>query len=358
MSRLIRAVIDTQALRSNLGTLRRSAPRARVMAVVKANAYGHGLVPTALALADADALAVARLEEAVTLRGAGVSQPIVLLEGVFSAEDLAEAAHHQVELVVHDAQQIELLEHYRGPRGFVVWLKADTGMNRLGFRHDEFSSALARLRGLKNAAAEIRMLTHLACADDTGSEMTREQIERFRNLTHGLKLATSIANSAGILGWPDAHGDWVRPGIALYGISPFPDKRGADLGLTPVMTLETRVIALRSVKRGETVGYGATWRAERDSTIAIAGVGYGDGIRRALPNGTPVLVDGKRASLAGRVSMDMIAIDVTHLPNTKAGDRVVLWGPELPVEEIAARAGTIGYELVCGVSQRVPFEYR
>jgi len=358
VSRLIRAIIDTGALRSNLATIRRSAPGARVIAVIKANAYGHGLVSTALALPDADAFAVARIEEAQALRSAGVPQPIVLLEGVYGDEDLEQAARHRFEPVVHDARQIELLERYAGSHRCTLWLKVDTGMNRLGFRVEEFAGALERLRRLRVPALEIRLITHLARADEPDSRMTREQLDRFHALSRGLRLVTSIGNSAGILAWPDGRGDWVRPGISLYGISPFPQKRGADLGLKPVMTLETCVIGVRKVKRGETVGYGGIWEASRDSTVAIIAAGYGDGIRRTLPNGTPVLVNGERAALVGRVSMDMLAVDVTGLPRVEPGDHVVLWGTDLPVEEIAACAGTIGYELVCGVSQRVPVELR
>lgn len=357
MSRLIRAVIDTQALRSNLGTLRRAAGGARVMAVVKANAYGHGLVIVARALAEADAFGVARLEEAVTLRGAGITRPIVLLEGICDAADLEEAARHDLQLVVHEPGQIALLERYTGAARFVLWLKIDTGMNRLGFRTEDGAAAIARLDSLA-AAREVRLMTHLARADETDSPMTGEQLARFAALAQGAARATSIANSAGILAWPDAHGEWVRPGIALYGVSPFAGKLGADLGLVPAMTLETRVIAVKQVKRGESVGYGGTWRAERDSVIAIAAAGYGDGVRRSLPNATPVLVNAKRAQLAGRVSMDMIAIDVSDVGAVESGARVVLWGPDLPVEEIAGHAGTIGYELVTGVGPRVRLEAR
>lgn len=357
MSRLIRAVIDTEALRHNLETIRERAHGAKVMAVVKANAYGHGLVQTALALPNADAFAVARLEEGMKLREHGVSRPIVLLEGVFSAEQLREAARHRLDLVVHDALQVELLERDAGAHRFVLWVKVDTGMNRLGFRPGEFREALKRLERLAPPPLEIRLMTHLARADDS-PEMTRSQLERFQETTRGLGYARSIANSAGVFGETAVGGEWVRPGLALYGASPFADRTGADLGLRPVMLLSTSVIAVRRVPPGETVGYGAAWRAERDSRIAIAAAGYGDGLPRGLPNGTPVLVDGHRAPLCGRVSMDMIAVDVTELGDVRAGTPVVLWGEGLPVEEVARWAGTIPFELLCGVSQRVPLELR
>jgi alanine racemase len=362
--RLIRALIDTAALRHNLGTIRAYAPGAKVMAVIKANAYGHGLVSTALALADADAFAVARLEEGIALRAAGVSAPIVLLEGIFNAEQLAEAAHHRFELVVHDPLQIKLLEAHRDARRFVVWIKMDTGMNRLGFRPEAFGPALARLRALTVPALELRVMTHLARADERSEPMTLAQVERFEatlgeaGLTGPQRLATSIGNSAGTLGHPRAHGDWVRPGLALYGVSPFADGTAERHGLEPVMTLETTVLTVRAVKRGETVGYAGAWRADRDSSIAILAAGYGDGLPRHFANGTPVLVAGARYPLVGRVSMDMIAVDVTAAPKVTVGTHAVIWGAGLPVEEVATHADTIPYELLCGVSQRVPLELK
>jgi alanine racemase len=355
MTRIIRARVDAAALRHNLRQVRAAASGARVMAVVKANAYGHGLVPTALALAEADSFAVARLEEGLQLRRAGVRQPVVLLEGVFSAEQLAEAARHGFELVVHDPLQIALLEGHAGPHRFTLWLKIDTGMNRLGFRPEEFAPAYQRLQTLAAPALEIRLLTHLARADELDCPMTREQVARFRALLPP-RVVTSIGNSAGTLGWPEARGDWVRPGLALYGVSPFPDRTGAELGLRPAMTLETTVIAVRRVPPGETVGYGGAWRAERESRIAILAAGYGDGLPRHLATGTPVLLGAGEAPLVGRVSMDMIAVDVTDIDGVEVGASAQIWGAGLPVERVATHAGTIAYELICGVSQRVPLE--
>jgi alanine racemase len=359
VSGLIRAVIDIAALRSNVRTLRRLAPAARVVAVVKANAYGHGLVPTALALgAAADAFGVARIDEGLALRAAGVAQPILLMEGIFTSDELAEAAVRSFDLVVHDERQIELLEKSQAAHPFVLWLKIDTGMNRLGFRAEEFSAALQRLQRLPTAPREIRLLTHLACADEPEDASTGEQLARFDALTRGVALATSIGNSAAILGTAKAHGDWIRPGIALYGVSPFASASADSFGLQPVMTLESTVIATRRVARGEGVGYGATWRAERDTPVAILAGGYGDCLPRSLTNGAPVLVNGKRASLVGRVSMDMIAVNVAEVADVQVGSRSVLWGAGLPVEEVARHAGTIAYELLCRVSQRVPRQMR
>ena len=356
MRPLIRAVIDTAALRANLETVRARAPGSKVMAVIKANAYGHGLIMTAVGLPQADAFAVARLEEGIMLREAGITRPIILLEGIFSAEQLIEAAVHRFEVVVHDPLQLALLEEFRGSFRMTAWLKIDTGINRLGFRPEDFPAALARLRALKTPLREIRLLTHLARADERDASTTSEQVQRFRAVTATLGLATSIGNSAGIFGWPDAAGDWVRPGLALYGVSPFAEIRGSELGLKPVMTLESAIIGLRRVPRGESVGYSAAWTAARDSRIAIVAGGYGDGMLRSLKDGSPVLIDGRRAPLVGRVSMDMIAVDVTDLPEPHVGTRCLLWGPGLPVEEVASHAGTVSYEMLCGVRQRVPHE--
>ena len=356
MRPLIRARINRAALRANLETIRAFAPASRVMAVVKANAYGHGLVPSAQALRAADAFAVARLEEAAALRSAGLDGRIVLLEGVLDADQLAEAVRLGLELVVHQAQQIALLESWRGGPRPAVWLKVDTGMNRLGFRPEEFRQAWQRLAALVPGLSELRVLTHLACADDPDGEATNAQLARLRPLLAGLQAELSIANSAAILRTPATHADWVRPGLALYGVSPFGDRRGADFGLRAAMSLESTVIALRSVPAGERVGYGGLWRAPRDSRIAIVAAGYGDGLPRGLQSGTPVLIGAHRAALAGRVSMDMIAADITELPPVAVGESVELWGTRLAVEEIAAAAGTIPYELLCGVSQRVPIE--
>lgn len=357
MRRLIRLHIDTQALRGNLALLRQRAPRSKIMAVIKANAYGHGLVSTALALREADAFAVARVEEAVQLRAAGVRQPLVLLEGVFSREQLLEAAALRAELVVHTSLQLALLEQYRGAHRFTVWLKVDTGMNRLGIRPEEFAASWQRLQQLTVTPHAVRVLTHFARADEPDSSASAEQLARFWPLVRDLGAELSIANSAGILAVPESHMQWVRPGLALYGVSPFAGQSGAQLGLKPAMTLESTVLAVRDVPAGEAVGYGARWRAKRATRVAIVAGGYGDGLLCSLPDGAPVIVNSERARIVGRVSMDMSAVDVTDLARVPAvGDPVEWWGPGLPVEEVAAQAGTIPYELLCAVSQRVPVE--
>lgn len=327
-----------------------------MLAVVKANAYGHGLVATAGTLVDADGFGVARLEEAQILRASGISSHILLMEGVLDVTGQAEAARLELDLVVHSEQQLALLEQGTAAWRFVVWLKIDTGMNRLGFRPEQLPSVLGRLGAMRARVSEIRFMTHFAASDERDNTMTRKQMARFDSLTGGLAGARSLANSAAILARQDSHRDWIRPGIALYGVSPFAGETGDMLGLVPAMRLVTTVIVVRDVHRGESVGYGASWRAALDSRVAIIAAGYGDGIPRSLPNGTPVLIRGARAGLVGRVSMDMMAVDVTDIPGVATGDEAVLWGPELPVEHMAARAGTIGYELLCGVSQRVPLK--
>jgi alanine racemase len=356
VTQLVRAIVDTRALKKNLETVRRLAPRSRVMAVVKANAYGHGLVPTALALADADGFAVARLEEGTALRRAGLRHPLLLLEGVLDEAQLYEAAHQDFDVVVHSRDQIDLLARYAGRYHFRVWVKVDTGMNRLGFRIEDFPEAWRRITQLASVAPGTRVMTHLADADVREDPKTAQQLAAFRDAIAGVEAETSIANSAGLLGWPETHGAWIRPGLLLYGISPISGSHGTDLGLTPAMTLVTRVIAVREVKVGESVGYGSTWIAKRPTSVAIAAAGYGDGYPRNVAPGTAVLIHGSPRPLVGRVSMDMMAVDITDSPQVKVGDEVVLWGPGLPVEDVAAQAGTIPYELICGVSQRVLHE--
>jgi alanine racemase len=356
---MVSATIDIGALRNNLEVLRRLAPKSRVMAVIKANAYGHGLVAIARALESADALAVARLSEALNLREAGIKSRIVLLEGVLDREQLDCAAAADLELFVHCAEQVELLKAAAAGFRFKIWLKLDSGMNRLGFKGDAFRAAHAALSELPCVQAPCALCTHLSCADSPEMPTTAEQLMVFGAATRSLDGERSVVNSAALLSFPDSHADWVRPGLALYGISPFRGASGADHGLRPVMTLCSRVIAVKDLAQGEQVGYGADWTATRPTRLAIASAGYGDGYPRSAASGTPVLVNGERAGLAGRVSMDMLAIDVTELQRpVKVGDPIVLWGDGLPVEEVALWAETIPYTLVCGISQRVAVSLR
>ncbi|MBS0612612.1 MAG: alanine racemase [Proteobacteria bacterium] len=353
MRALVSATISIAALRHNLAAIRRQASRSKIMAVVKANAYGHGLAAVAQALGEADAFAVARIEEGLVLRSAGITRPIVLLEGVFDCEQLAGAAQGRFDLVVHSAEQLDLLRAAPARARFTVWLKLDTGMNRLGFRPNRFEAARAALARLACVEQPVRLCTHMANADTPEHPGTLQQLALFERACAGLLGERSVANSAALFAFPQSQCDWVRPGLALFGVSPFGDKLGADLGLLPVMTLRTRIIALKTLEAGESVGYGSLWTARRRTRLAIAAVGYGDGYPRNVISNTQVLVAGRRAPLAGRVSMDMIGIDTTDVPDIQCGAEVVLWGEGLPVERVASCAGTVPYELLCGISQRV-----
>jgi alanine racemase len=356
---MVSATIDTAALRHNLQTVRQWAPQSRVMAVIKANAYGHGLVTVARALESADAFAVARVDEGMTLRQAGIQTNTVLLEGVFDRGQLEAAAAAAFELVVHSAEQIELLRAAPAGVSFKIWLKLDTGMNRLGFKGAAFDRALAELNTLASVRHPVNLFTHLASADDPDLPTTAVQLSRFSSTTAALAGERSIANSAGMLSVTSAQADWVRPGLLLYGASPFAGSIGADYGLRPAMTLHSQIIAVKDLEVGELVGYSGTWAATRPTRLAVAAVGYGDGYPRSLASGSPVLVNGERAPLAGRVSMDMIGIDATGLKRMpRIGDPVILWGDGLPVEEIAVWADTIPYVLLCGISQRVAVTIR
>ena len=360
--RVPRARISLAALRHNLAVIRRAAPDSRVMAVVKANAYGHGSVMATRALADADSFAVARLDEALELRRAGVAHPIVLLEGVLDAQQLQQGAQAELELVVHNADQIALLEQAAPTQALLLWLKLNTGMNRLGFEPADAVAAWRRLSALPRAPRELRLMTHLACADEPGAKLTIHQLAQFRDITASLRAVTmrdpvtSIGSSAGIFSSRDRHGDWVRPGIALYGASPFSMRSADDLGLRAVMNFESVVIAVHDLTAGASVGYGATWRATGATRIAIVAAGYADGVPRHLSNGAPILVNGRRAALVGRVSMDMFAADVTGIADVRAGSTVTLWGAGLPADDVARAAGTIAYELFSRIGRRVALE--
>ncbi len=355
MSRANQAKLDLSALRHNLAHARTLAPASRVMCVVKANGYGHGAVEVATALDPlTDALAVACIEEALELRENGITSPIMLLEGCFESEELAIAAEHNFWVMIDNQRQLEWLEQTRLPAPVTCWLKINTGMHRLGVSPGDAAAFHQRLLDNDNTHGEIVTCTHFACADELDNPMTSDQLQQFAKVTEALPGPRSAANSAGVLAWPHSHYDWIRPGYMLYGNSPLKTTHPNTTGLRPVMTLESAVISVREIETGETVGYGANWTAQRPSRIATVSIGYGDGYPRMAANGTPVLVKGKRAPLAGRVSMDMITVDVTDLDEVNIGDRVVLWGKDLPVAEIAQRADTIGYELTTRMPARTP----
>jgi len=348
------ATIDPDAIGRNLERVRALAGSARIMAVVKADAYGHGLRRCLPALRQADLLAVATLDEARAIRTLAPRQPILLLEGVMAAGEIDEVRRLDLEMVVHHPSQLEWLEAARVPTGPRIWLKLDSGMHRLGFARDRIGQVRCRLRALAGVD-EVVLMTHFACADDAGDALNRRQLERFDFATAGLEGPRCLANSAALLNFPDARRDWVRVGLLLYGASPLADRDGPALGLEPAMTLESRLIAVNPVPAGESIGYGARFVAGRDMSIGVAAIGYGDGYPRNMPDGTPVLVNGREQPLAGRVSMDMITIDLTGQPEARVGDPVVLWGRGLPVERIARAVDTIAYELLCRVTRRVRY---
>jgi alanine racemase len=355
-----RALIRLPALRHNLERVRNELPDASVLAVVKANAYGHGLEDVARELESVDALAVARLPEAIRIRRAGVGTPVVLLSGVSTAAELAACTLNSFEIVVHAREQIALLDGHVGPP-LVCWLKVDTGMTRLGFTPGEARALVDRLE-CHPAVAELRLMTHFASADETANPFTHEQMERFLAVTRGFAGDVSFANSPGMFGWElcanarqqlGFSGDlWIRPGIALYGISPFAGNTGTELGLLPVMQFEARVIAVKPMLRGSRVGYQGSHVATVDSMVGIIAAGYGDGYTRHFRTGTPILLNGRRVPLIGRVSMDMLAVDLGPEADDRPGDIAILWGDGLPVEEVAPYADAIPYELVCGITNR------
>lgn len=359
MARPLVAHIDTAALAHNLGVARAAAPHSKVLAVVKANGYGHGLLRVAHALRAADGFAVLSIEEAAALRSEGFSHPIVLLEGYFQPDELADIARLRLRPVIHRPDQAEILARAHLPHRLDVLLKIDTGMHRLGVRPAQVAKTLAALQANPNVG-RITLMTHFACADEPGIGIAA-QMEVFRaclSVPSGGEgtLPVTLANSAALLRYPETHGNWVRPGIMLYGASPFADQTGADLGLLPVMHLESRLIAAQRIKKGEAVGYAATYIAERDMNIGVVACGYADGYPRHAGTGTPIVVEGRLTRTLGRVSMDMLAVDLTPVPNAHIGSRVTLWGDELPVEHVAHAAGTIAYELLTALAPRVRVE--
>lgn len=348
------ALIDRAALAHNLARVRALAPGREVCAAVKADGYGHGAATVAHALADADAFAVSSLDEAMHLRWTGVRQPIVMLSQPLDSEVCATAAAHDIRPVVFDVTQLDTLSAYAGPM-LSVWLKLDSGMHRLGFPAEN-ARMLADRAARWKAVRVLGWLTHLACADDVNHPLTARQIACFEASTDGLPGRRSIANSAGVLAWPDSRADMVRPGIMLYGSSPMHHASVADYGLRPAMHLTAPLISRRRVAAGEPIGYGATWRAPEPMDVGVVGIGYGDGYPRHAPSGTPVAVRGTRIPLVGRVSMDMLTVDLRAVPEAGVGDRVTLWGPGVPADEVAEAAGTIAYELFCRLTPRVHFE--
>jgi alanine racemase len=352
MTRPILAQINLAAVRANLGIARQRAPGAQVLAVVKANAYGHGLLRVLPALVEADGLALLELDAAVTLREEHYGRRILLLEGFFASGELTEIAARRFAVVVHHTDQVRMLETATLSRPLEVFIKVNTGMNRLGFRPEDVRETAERMSKAASVAA-LRLMTHLARSEE--DDGLQEQLKVFESACKGLPYPRSIANSAGVLRFDEVGGDYVRPGIMLYGSSPFPYDTAETLGLTPAMTLRSELIAVQDLKANASVGYGGGYTAARAHRIGVVACGYADGYPRHAPNGTPVLVCGKKARTAGRVSMDMMTIDLTDVPEATIGSPVILWGEGLPVDDVAAAASTVGYELLCAIGQRVPY---
>lgn len=342
--------LDAEALRRNVEVARREAPGSKLLAVVKSNAYGHGMAFVCRHLAGhVEGFAVATVDEAVAIRRLGIVEPIWVLSDFTPKTDMPNVLDNGLSPVLHSREQFQAVRDLAAPPPEVV-IKIDTGMNRLGFEPSELGELIDTLR--RRPVATIRVMSHLANADDANDDFTNDQCNRFNEATADLGVERSLANSAGVLAWSDTHADWVRPGIMLYGSSPILGRTGPEMGLLPVMTLSTRVLAVRSFRRGQAVGYGGTWRCPRDTRAAILACGYGDGYPRHAASGTPVLIAGRWAPLIGRVSMDSMAVDVSDLGEVAIGDRAVLWGDGLPVDVVAAHCGTIAYELFCHLAPR------
>ncbi|WP_153915462.1 alanine racemase [Shewanella sp. TC10] len=348
-----RAEISQQALQDNLARLRVIAPNSKVMAVVKANGYGHGLLNVAQCVESADGFGLARLEEALQLREGGVSAKLLLLEGCFRQSDLPLLVKHQIDTVVHHESQLEMLEQSHLSAPITVWLKVDSGMHRLGFSIEQFNDVYQRLLACPNVKKPIHLMTHFACADEPENSLTQQQMDSFNQLIAELPGDRTLANSAGTLFWPQSQCDWIRPGIALYGVSPVYGDKGSHHGLVPAMELVSNLIAVRDHKAGQSVGYGAHWTANKDTKLGVVAIGYGDGYPRNAPEGTPVWLNGRRVPIVGRVSMDMLTVDLGADATDSVGDLVQLWGKALAVEEVAEHIGTIAYELVTKLTPRV-----
>jgi len=386
----VTASINLHALQHNLLRVKQLAPDSKVISVIKANAYGHGVLPVANALSDSDCFAVARLDEACYLREQGIKKTIILLEGVYSIEEYGQCLELQLIPVIQSIEQFHYLKEFHEQNLILVsrknktlifeyWLKFDTGMHRLGLSEDELTYLLENeadfFSNTKSQCLLSGVMSHFSCADEVDNPVNETQRIQFNQQCNQLiktqaiqhnTVTKSMANSAAILTIPEAHFDWLRPGIMLYGVSPFeannPIQTGLDEQLLPVMTLSSHLIAIKKLKKGDCVGYGASWCCPHDMTIGVIAIGYGDGYPRHAPSGTPVLIHDTEVPLVGRVSMDMITIDLTPVIEKsiplKIGDKAILWGDGLPIEYVSQKSGTIAYELLCQITQRVCFEYK
>lgn len=358
MSRSARAFLSTEHLLHNLTIIKQSAPASNVIAMIKANGYGHGLRSTALRLEkQVYSFGVASIDEALALRRVGIKIPITLMEGVFEPDELPAAARDNFHVVFHSPEQLEWLTQAALPTPLTAWLKIDTGMGRLGFTPDQAERAYAQLTASPHINQPMGIMSHLACADEPEHPLNQQQLETFSLFVQNKNGLRSLCNSAALFAFGDAQGDVVRPGLALYGISPFMGQSGCDLGLKPVMTLETRLIAVKDVPVGGSLGYGARFTCPQDMRVGVAAIGYGDGYPRTARDGTPVLVNGVQCKLVGRVSMDMFTIDLSACPQAQVNDPVVLWGEGLPIEEVAGYTQQCPYDLLTAVQSRVIFNW-
>ncbi|MCK3657513.1 alanine racemase [Pasteurellaceae bacterium Pebbles2] len=349
--------ISSVALQHNIQKIKQRAPKSKIIAVVKANAYGHGVDFVASAVEESvDCFGVARLEEALTLRSKGIIKPILLLEGFFSSHDLPIIAVNNIQTVVHNQEQLDALKQAELPNPIKVWLKIDTGMHRLGVNLEQVDYFYHELTKCENIQPQLGFVSHFSRADELDCGYTELQLERFLQATQDKEGERTIAASGGILFWQESHLDWIRPGIILYGVSPT-NTPSEIYGFKPVMTLTSSLIAVRDHQAGEPVGYGGTWVSEKDTKIGVVAIGYGDGYPRNVPTGTPVFINGRRVPIVGRVSMDMVTVDLGADSQEKVGDEVILWGSELPIEEIAQITGVLSYELMTKLTPRVLTEY-
>ncbi|WP_415885355.1 alanine racemase [Neptuniibacter sp. QD37_6] len=357
MARAATATINLDAIRHNYRLAKSAAPDQGALAIIKADAYGHGAVKVAQALEDeADGFGVACIEEAVELREAGINKPILLLEGFFSADELNYISDKELWCAIHSVEQIDILAKADIEKPISAWLKMDSGMHRLGVKPEDYAAAFEKLSQL-DQVKEVVLMSHFSSADEPELSATNEQIQRFDVVAATLDAAVSLANSAGTLAHEDARRDWQRPGIMLYGATPFAESQPLADQLQPAMTLSSEVIAVRELEVGEPVGYSQTWRCSRPSKIGTVAIGYADGYPRHAKSGTPVLVDGHKTQIVGRVSMDMLAVDLTDIPTANVGSHVELWGENLPATEIAKCSDTIPYTLFTGITRRVHKKY-
>lgn len=356
MGRPATATINLDALRHNYRIAEQLSGSGRVMAVVKADAYSHGAIACATALADiASGFAVACIEEALELRVSGIKQPILLLEGFFEPRELAMIDQYRLDTVIHHQSQVDALLACPPGHPLRVWLKMDSGMGRVGFAPDDYRKVWSQLHPLP-FVKDIVLMSHFACADEPDGEHARQQLTTFNRYAHDLPGERSFCNSAGLIAIKEARGDWNRPGLLLYGVSPFTEAHGIEQKIRPVMELSSALISIKDIPAGSSVGYGSQWIAPKTTRIGIVAMGYADGYPRHAVNGTPVFINGHRVPLVGRVSMDMLTVDLTDVPEVRIGDRAILWGDDLPIVDVAKSADTIPYQLLCNLN-RVPVHY-